>query len=75
MDTALIDKNAKAVDTYMRFRARLEGVEYDLPLSTYEVALRSGVNTFFGVTVVNGELISDAQQPELLRMWKKMIRS
>jgi hypothetical protein len=59
------------LDSYVRFRAKTEGVGYDLSPEYFLAALRNGVRAFFGVEVENGELIDDIQQPELLEKWKK----
>ena len=60
---------AKALDAYMRFRAKHEGVKYELSPKFFADAIKQGCTKFFGVTIQNGQLVDDEEQPELFRRW------
>jgi hypothetical protein len=62
---------AKELDAYMRFRAKHEGVGYELSPKFFADAIEQGCEKCFGVTFQNGRLLDDEEQPELFRRWKE----
>ena len=62
---------AKALDAYMRFRAKHESVGYALSPKFFADAIEQGCEKCFGVTFQNGRLQDDEEQPELFRRWKE----
>lgn len=62
----------KALDAYMRFRAKQEGVGYGLSPEFFADAICDGVTTFFGVTVREAKMVGDDQRPELLKQWQSL---
>ena len=62
---------AKALDAYMRFRAKHEGVGYTLSPKFFADHIEQGCQKCFGVTFQNGHLMDDEEQPELFRRWKE----
>jgi hypothetical protein len=60
-----------ALDSYLRFRAKHEGVGYGFTPEFFEQAiLERGENiAFFGITFTKNRLIGDEQQPELFKRW------
>jgi hypothetical protein len=64
-----IEATARNLDSYMRFRAEREDQRYDLSPQFFADGLYMGITGFFGVTVEDGQLIEDAQQPELFCEW------
>jgi hypothetical protein len=60
---------AKALDAYMRFRAKHEGVGYTLSPKFFADHIEQGCQKCFGVTFQNGHLVDDEEQPELFRRW------
>jgi hypothetical protein len=63
---------AKALDAYIRFRAKHEGVGYQFSPKFFADHIEQGCEMFFGVTFQNGQLVDDEEQPELLRRWKEL---
>src|SRR5262245_24807868 len=63
---------AKELDAYMRFRAKHEGVGYELSPKFFADAIKQGCTKFFGVTIQNGQLVDHEEQPELFRRLKEM---
>lgn len=54
----------KRLDAYLRDRADIEGVGYDLTPNFFMSAFRGGARTMFGVEMCDhGELLGDAQEP------------
>jgi hypothetical protein len=47
----------KALDSYMRFRAEQEGIGYELTPEFFEAGILCGIDTFFGITVADDELL------------------
>jgi hypothetical protein len=58
------EQAAQMLDAYIRYRARREGVGYELCPEFFEAALHTGCRGFFGVTVRNGKLVKDEQSAE-----------
>jgi hypothetical protein len=56
---------AEDLDGYMRARADVEGVSYDLGPEFFTAYLKAGVASFFGIDVdlANGVLVRDRQEP------------
>jgi hypothetical protein len=54
---------------YMRFRAAMEGQGYDLEPGFFGAALLKGVRSFFGIEVNDSGIVSDTQQPEVLKQY------
>jgi hypothetical protein len=65
---------AKQLHAYMEFRAEGEGAAHDFTPDFYEAALLKGVATFFGITVANGELQEDVQNPGAFEQWQRRRR-
>jgi len=63
-------KTANLLDAYMRFRAKKEGVSYELTSDFYRKEILVGVSDFFGIVVENGKLVCDKAQPRLFEQWK-----
>jgi hypothetical protein len=70
-----IETLAAELHCYLQFRAKREGVSYDVDTTFLKKALRKGVRGFFGVECgvcsCCGELaiLEDHQRPDLLREW------
>jgi hypothetical protein len=48
---------------YIKKRAKVEGVGFELPLSIFTEAIKLGASPIFGVHVSNGQLLKDDQEP------------
>jgi hypothetical protein len=64
-----VERIARALHSYMQFRAEREGVEYKLTPEFFGAGYVQGYRTFFGVTVNDSSMVSDDQQPELFNEW------
>jgi hypothetical protein len=62
---------ARALDAYMRFRAKHEGVGYTLSPKFFAEHIEQGCEKCFGVTFQDSHLMDDEEQPELFRRWKE----
>lgn len=52
------------LNSYMKRRSKIEGVEWGLSVQHLNVMFELGIRTFFGVTIDNqGNLINDSQEP------------
>ena len=60
---------AKKLDSYLQFRANREDVDYDLNPEFFHVLLKDGISNFFGITVNNGKLETDEQNPQAFLEW------
>jgi hypothetical protein len=63
-------KTANLLDEYMRFRAKKEGVCYELTPDYYRKEILVGVSDFFGIVGENGKLVCDKAQPRMFEQWK-----
>jgi hypothetical protein len=63
-------KTAKLLDAYMRFRAKEEGVSYELSPDCYRKESLVGGSDFFGIVVENGKLVCDNEQPRMFEQWE-----
>ena len=56
---------AEDLDGYMRARADVEGVSYDLSPEFFAAFIKAGVASFFGIDVdlATGVLVRDRQEP------------
>jgi hypothetical protein len=63
-------KTANLLDAYMRFRAKKEGVGYELSPDFYREEILLGVRDFFGIVVENGKLVCDKEQPRMFEQWE-----
>ena len=62
---------AEQLDSYIRFRASCEGVDYSLDSKFFHQILAMGAVKVFGVTINQGRLVKDDQQPALFAEWKR----
>lgn len=62
-------KLANDLDSYMRYRAGREGVPYQLSPGFFE---DHPAVSYFGVIVLNGELVEDEQNPDAFEAWKAL---
>lgn len=53
---------AEQLQTYIRRRAKVEGVKFDLPLEIFERAVKAGAKTF-GVVHDGEKMLHDEQEP------------
>jgi hypothetical protein len=58
------------LDAYIRFRAEHEGVSYELNPEFFEEEIRGGISNFFGVSFMDGKLVSDEDFPMLFEQWQ-----
>jgi hypothetical protein len=65
---------AKLLDKYMRFRAKHEGMAYEMTPEDYYPLMCIGVHDFFGVHVTDDGLVSDEQRPDLFALWNSRTR-
>jgi hypothetical protein len=73
-DIANLTRLGEDMDNYMRFRARHEGVAYELTPEFFVSGFLAGCRMFFGIEVdqdADGVLVilGDEQQPDMLREW------
>jgi hypothetical protein len=54
---------AEKMMEYIKRRAAVEGVGFDLPLDLFEDCVEGGVNPVFGVYHDGEKMLSDAQEP------------
>jgi hypothetical protein len=64
-----VKETANLLDAYIRFRAKHEGVGYELDPEFFEQGIRLGIRMFFGVSFIDGYLLSDEQFPMLFEQW------
>jgi hypothetical protein len=62
----------KAIESYIHFRAKQEGLKYELTSDFFEQRILAGVGKFFGITVANGRLLGDDEQPGLFKQWNEL---
>ena len=60
---------AKDLHRYLMFRAKQEGVGYGFNPEFFLYALREGITEFFGISVRNGGIQSDEQNPQAFAKW------
>ena len=65
---------AKLLDAYIRFRAKQEGVGYELNPEFFEKGIRNGIRKFFGVSFIEGKLLSDEDFPMVFELWNRETR-
>ena len=58
------------LDQYLRFRAALEGVAYDLTPEFLQGPFDCGVRMFFGVRVTERGLVCDQKNPAEFVAWR-----
>ena len=68
-DGGAVRETANLLDAYIRFRAKHEGVGYELNPEFFAKRIRGGISKFFGVSFVGGKLVSDEQFPMLFEQW------
>lgn len=54
---------SRKLHAYIRDRAKIEKVSFDLPLAFFRGAVEHGVVSFFGVRIEDGEMVEDLQEP------------
>lgn len=62
---------------YIRDRAKIEGVPFDLSVKFFRRALEGGVVSLFGVQVEDGEMVCDNQEPRegFMQEWLQRVSS
>jgi hypothetical protein len=63
-------KLANDLDDYMKFRAHMEKVEYELSPDFFLLHLREDIRSFFGVECDDARLLHDTQFPHLFKEWR-----
>jgi hypothetical protein len=58
------------LDSYLRFRAHLEGVPYELTPEFLQIPFDLGMRGFFGVRVSKKGIVRDYHNPEALAAWR-----
>ena len=58
------------LDRYLRFRAALEGVPYELSADFLQMPFDLGARSFFGVRVTKKGIVRDCHNPEALAVWR-----
>ena len=64
-----VRETAKLLDAYIQFRAKHEGVGYELDPEFFEKRIRWGISKFFGVSFIDGKSVSDEEFPMLFEQW------
>jgi hypothetical protein len=76
--TNVMSTLAEDLDCYLRARADVEGVGYELSPEFFAEAIKMGVEFYFGIEVdlVDGVLVQDRQEPRpgFFEAWQKSNR-